>query len=129
MKRPLVVDCSAVVDALIVREDNGISRVLAQHDLHAPHLIDYEFLSALRRLSSAGDLAPNIAREAFDLWRNLDIVRHPAEPTVRRIWDLRPNFSAYDAAYVALAEAMGAPLLTTDKRMARAASRYCDVIG
>lgn len=129
MKRALVVDCSAIVDAFIVREDNGTSQLLAQRDLHAPHLIDYEFLSAVRRLSAVGNLAPNLAREALELWRNLDINRHPAEPTTPRTWDLRHNLSAYDGAYVALAESLDAPLLTSDKRMARAASRYCEVVG
>lgn len=128
MKRPLVVDCSVMVDALITRESNATSGLLAEHDLHAPHLIDYEFVSAVRRLVSGGALPPNIAREAIELWRGLEIQRHPAAATMQRIWDLRLNLSAYDAAYVALAEAMDAPLFTADKRMASAASRYCDVI-
>ncbi|HEU4807624.1 MAG TPA: type II toxin-antitoxin system VapC family toxin, partial [Homoserinimonas sp.] len=88
-----------------------------------------EFLSAVRRLTSGGALPPNIAREAIELWRGLDIRRHPAAATMQRTWDLRDNLSAYDAAYVALAEAMDAPLLTADRRMARAASRYCEVVG
>src|SRR5690554_3778 len=117
-----------MVDALITRESTTASRLLTEHELHAPHLIDYEFVSAVRRLSAGGILPPNIAREALELWRALDIRRHPAAATMQRTWDLRANLSAYDAAYVALAETMDAPLLTADKRMGRAASRYCDVI-
>ena len=118
-----------MVDAFISRGNDATSDFLAEHELHAPHLIDYEFLSAVRRLSIAGSLPPNIAREALELWRGLKIHRHPAVGTTQRIWDLRQNLSAYDAAYVALAEALGAPLLTADKRLARAAHRYCDVVG
>lgn len=118
-----------MVDAFIARESNATSDLLAEYDLHAPHLIDYEFLSAVRRLSSVGALPANIAREAVELWRKLDISRHPAEATAPRIWDLRHNLSAYDAAYVALAEAIDAPLLTADRRMARTARHYCQVVG
>jgi predicted nucleic acid-binding protein len=117
-----------MVDAFISRGDDATAGFLVQHELHAPHLIDYEFLSAVTRLSIAGRLPPNIAREALELWRGLQIHRHPAAGTTQRTWDLRQNLSAYDAAYVALAEALDAPLLTADDRLARAASRYCQIV-
>lgn len=129
MKRALVVDCSTMIDALVVLDNTVSLSQLTEHELHAPHLIDYEFLSALKRLSSSAALPVNLAREALDLWRMLDLKRHPAGSGATRIWDLRHNFSAYDASYVALAEALDAPLLTVDHRMARAASRYCVVVG
>lgn len=123
----IVVDCSAVVNALTVRDGLASSGQLSRNRLHAPHLIDFEVVSALRRLSR-GALAPNLSREALELWRELDVSRHPARAIVPRMWELRHDFSAYDAAYVALAEALDAPLLTADRRMARSAARYCDVI-
>lgn len=98
-------------------------------DSTRPCVIDFEVASTLRRLVRTEALAANAARDVLDQWATLDIARHPAEPLLIRMWDLRHNLSAYDGAYVALAESLDAPLLTSDKRMARAASRYCEVIG
>jgi predicted nucleic acid-binding protein len=123
----VVIDCSAIVDVLLSIEVDT-ARTFGGRQLHAPCVIDFEVVSTLRRLVRTNALAPNAARDVLDQWVALDIIRHPAEPLLIRTWDLRHNLSAYDAAYVALAEAMGAPLLTADKRMASAASRYCDVI-
>lgn len=126
MSLRLVTDCSAIINALI-GSDARMS-VLDGTQLQAPCVIDFEIVSALRRLVRTSSLTPNAAREVLDQWVTLDVVRHPAEPLLARMWELRHNFSAYDAAYVALAEALGAPLLTVDQRLANSASAYCEVI-
>ena len=72
----------------------------------------------LRRYASAGDLDPTRAEEALEDLSDLPIVRYPHQPFAERIWQLRENLTAYDAAYVALAEALDAPLLTRDSGIA-----------
>ena len=88
--------------------------------LHAPHLLDVEVAHALRRYAIvAGDRA-SAAGAAMEDLRRLRLRRYPHGPLLGRIWELRANLTAYDAAYVALAEALGAPLVTRDGRLARA---------
>ena len=88
--------------------------------LHAPHLLDLEVAQAFRRAVAAGSLDPDRARQALDDLLLLDVERYPHDRLLPRIWDLRDNLTAYDAAYVALAEALDCPLLTCDRRLARA---------
>jgi predicted nucleic acid-binding protein len=122
----LVVDASAIADLLLQRPAAAaISKRLAEHafDLHAPQLLDVEVLSVLGRLAGSGDASPERAAEAVADLMDVPIERYGHEVLVPRIWELRSNFSAHDATYVALAEALGpgAPaLLTTDGRLARA---------
>jgi predicted nucleic acid-binding protein len=129
----LVVDASAVTELLLGRVAGAaVERRLREHgfDLHAPHLLDVEVLSALRRLVGAGDASEERAADAVTDLLDLPVERHAHEPLVPRIWALRANFSVYDAAYVALAEAVsddGAPLLTADRRLARAAADHTDL--
>ena len=129
----LVVDASAVAELLLGRPAGGsVEEQLRAHDfdLHAPHLLDVEVLSALRRIAAAGDASPERTAEAVVDFLDLPVERYPHDALVPRIWDLRANFSAYDAAYVALAEVIadsGAPLLTADARLARAAAAHTDV--
>jgi len=129
----LVVDASAVAELLLVRPAaESIARRLREHafDLHAPHLLDIEVLSALRRVLAAGDASKQRAEEAVVDLLDLPIERYPHDVLVPRVWELRDNLSAYDAAYVALAEALvdhEASLLTTDARLARAAAAHADV--
>lgn len=87
--------------------------------LHAPALLDLEVAQVLRRYLAAGDVSAHWARAALGIMAGLPVTRYFHEPLLPRIWDLRDNVTAYDAAYVALAEALRAPLLTCDARLAR----------
>jgi predicted nucleic acid-binding protein len=129
----LVVDASAIAELLLGRPPGeSVARQLREHgfDLHAPHLLDVEVLSALRRVVVAGDASPGRAEAAVADLVDLPIERYGHYELIPRIWELRDNFSTYDAAYVALAEAIvddGAPLLTADARLARAADAHTAV--
>lgn len=95
------------------------------------HTLDFaaiEVLSALRRKTSARELSPRRASAAIDDLALTPLIRHAVAPLVRRIWDLRRTHSSYDAAYVALAEALGAPLVTTDGRLARSRGHRATIL-
>ena len=120
-----VVDASAAVEFLLrTRLGKAIERRLFDpHEaLHAPHLIDLEIAHVLRRHCAARKLTEQEAREALAVFLGLPVERHPHEPFLLRIWELRNNFTAYDAAYVALAEMLRAPLLTADARLAKSSA-------
>ena len=87
-------------------------------NLCAPHLLDVEIAQVLRRYCASGDMSPERGQEALDDLMDLPITRYPHDIFLPRIWELRNNITAYDAVYVALAEALPAPLLTCDKRLA-----------
>jgi predicted nucleic acid-binding protein len=119
----IVLDASAVLELLLatkagrkVAERIGSPRL----SLHVPHLLDLEVLQALRRYVTTGSLSSERARLALDNLGDLGLVRHEHDVLLLRIWSLRENLTAYDAAYVALAEGLKAPLLTLDKRLASA---------
>jgi predicted nucleic acid-binding protein len=129
----LVVDASAMTELLLGRQAGAsVEARLRAHDfeLHAPHLLDVEVLSALRRLIAAGDATAERGGEAVADFLDLPVERYPHYALAPRIWELRAKFSAYDATYVALAEAVadkGAPLLTADARLARAVDTHTDL--
>jgi predicted nucleic acid-binding protein len=119
----IVLDASAVLELLLGTElGRSIAERIADpaEGLHAPHLLDVEVAQALRRYVQSGALESEYAQAAIEDLEALDLERHSHEPLLARIWTLRGNFTAYDAAYVALAEALDAILLTCDGRLARA---------
>lgn len=114
----IVVDASAMVEALVGRTlDDELLDALCG-DVHAPHLLDVEVLSALRGLSLGGRLDPRVAEQAWQHYAALSIVRHETAPLADRIWHLRHQFTSYDASYLALAEALDAPLYSCDAKLA-----------
>lgn len=92
----------------------------ASERLHAPHLIDIEVTQALRRLAQREEVTTLRAEQALDDFARLVIERHAHHSLVPRIWQLRESLTVYEGAYVALAEALRAPLLTCDAKLARA---------
>jgi predicted nucleic acid-binding protein len=129
----LVVDASAVTELLLGRPAaEHIAEHLVDHafDLHAPHLLDIEVLSALRRVVFSGAASADRGNAAVADFLDMRIERYAHELLVSRIWSLRDNVSAYDAAYVALAESLTdepVGLLTADARLARAAREHAEI--
>lgn len=122
----IVVDASAILDGLLDATANAdISACLSggAEPLAAPDLIDVEVLSVLRRWERRSEISASRAWQAVQDLGVLPIIRYPARALVDRVWKLRHNLSAYDAQYVALAQALPATLLTTDARMAEAAGK------
>jgi predicted nucleic acid-binding protein len=95
--------------------------------LHAPELIDLEILSVLRRLATRGRVDAKRATRALDDMLDLAILRYPHRALAWRVWELRSNLTPYDASYVALAEAVGCPLVTFDRAFAKCPGLRCDV--
>lgn len=121
----IVADASAAVSALL---NAGEARnALATQQVHVPHLIDTEVASALRRLNAAGILETEAARSVLHTWQNLAVTRYPVFGLFDRIWQLRDNVSACDACYIALAENLGAPVVTADGRLTRVPGLRCVV--
>jgi predicted nucleic acid-binding protein len=95
--------------------------------LHAPHLVDVEVAQVLRRYAASGEIDGKRGREALTDLADFPIRRYPHDFLLTRVWDLRNTFTAYDAVYVSLAEALDATLLTRDRRLATAAGRHLRV--
>ena len=126
----IVIDASAMLD-LLLGTDRG-ARVAARLDepaetVHAPHLLDVEVAQVLRRYEARGVLGSEEARRAIDDLLLFDLERVGHDLLLPRIWELRSNLTAYDAAYVALAEALPATLVTCDARLAGAPRLAIDV--
>ena len=114
----IVIDASAMVEALIGRDaDTELLDALAG-DVEAPHLLDVEVLSVLRGLLLGGKLELQAAEAAREDHFTFTISRHEVYPLEDRIWQLRHQFTSYDACYLALAEALSAPLFTCDAKLA-----------
>jgi predicted nucleic acid-binding protein len=117
----IVVDASALLEVLLntAAADRLAARLFSSSEtLHAPHLLDIEVAHVLRRYALSGELDPVRGREAIGDLADLPLRRYPHEPLLERIWGLRGRLTAYDAAYVALAEALDAPLVTRDRKLA-----------
>jgi predicted nucleic acid-binding protein len=95
--------------------------------LHAPHLLDVEFMNVIRRYAASGLISPQRAVEGMEDLADLRIIRYPHIDLTREIWALRHNFSAYDATYVSLAEVLGAKFLTLDARLASAVRAHTTI--
>jgi predicted nucleic acid-binding protein len=119
----IVLDASAAIDWLL--QTPAGQRIeqriyLRQETLHSVHLLDVEFAQVLRRLVRQGSLTAGRAEEAIEDLAALRITRYAPVLLLQQIWRLRQNLSAYDAAYVALAERLQAPLITRGQRIAAA---------
>lgn len=124
----IVADASALLHAFEARHPNpDLLDRLANSELHAPHLLDVEFLSGLRGLVRGRKLSIDRAHEARTEFASLPIVRYPMFDLSDRVWELRANFTAYDACYIALAEGLDCPLATSDGKLANASGHYADV--
>jgi predicted nucleic acid-binding protein len=119
----IVLDASAAVDLLTPIEPQAtwVSRAIAagEDDLHAPHLLDLEVASAVRRRALAGELSARVGAAILDDLADLRLTRYPHTLLLPRVWELRRTTTSYDAAYIALAEILGCPLVTTDTALAR----------
>jgi len=123
----VVVDASVLVTALVDSGPHGewAEGVLATGTLHAPELAPVEATNILRRLERARTISTHEANAAFEdlMQLHLELVRF--DPLASRVWELRHTITSYDAWYVALAEALNAPLATLDERLARAQGPSC----
>ncbi len=113
----IVIDASAMVEVLVGRDVEAHLLDALAGEVHAPCLLDVEVLSVLRGLVLGGKLSPDHAMQAQVDFFGLAVTRHLTEPLAPRIWGLRHQFTAYDASYLALAEALEAPLHTCDAKL------------
>ena len=126
----IVLDASAVVDWLLqTPEGRHIDhRIIGRREtLHTVHLLDVEFAHVLRRLVREKTITAQRAEEAIEDLSALRLTRYAPALVLKRIWQLRQNLSAYDAAYVALAEALPAVLVTCDGKLARSHGHHARV--
>ncbi len=124
----IVLDASAMVEALVGQDiDVGLLDLLAE-EIAAPHLLDVEVMSALRGLERGGRLQTEVADRARNEYVGFDIARHEFVPLAERVWRLRHRFTSYDACYLALAEALDAPLVTCDSKLDTTGHRAAIVV-
>lgn len=118
----IVLDSSAVVEWLLrlPLADDVADRIMAAESLHVPALLDVEVAQVVRRYAASDEISERTAEQALIALADLDAARYTHEPLLPLIWRLRSNLTAYDAAFVALAAVLDAPLLTLDANLARA---------
>ena len=122
----IVVDASEIVDALSAgsasrHAERLRTRLAAASGLHVPHLIDTEVQSALRGMVLGAKLSVARASDARADFDDLGLQRYPAHPLAKAVWNLRDVLTTYDATYVTLATVLGCPLVTCDRKLAKAA--------
>jgi predicted nucleic acid-binding protein len=122
-----VIDASVIAAALVDSGSSGTwaESVLSAGSLAAPHLMPVETANILKRMANAGDISSDIAALAHSQLLSLRAELFPYSPFGERVWELRGNVTAYDAWYVALAEALDAPLATLDTKLSRAPGTRC----
>ncbi|MDP8927198.1 MAG: type II toxin-antitoxin system VapC family toxin [Actinomycetota bacterium] len=123
----LIIDATVAVAALVDDGPDGrwAEHRLARAPLAAPHLLPVEAANILRRAALAGDISQDVAALAHADLLDLRVELLPYAPVAERVWELRETVTAYDAWYVALAEALDAPLATLDRRLSRAPGPRC----
>lgn len=131
MTAPVVCDASTVIAALVDAGDDGrwAAARLTAAELYAPTILPFECANVLRRLERAGIVTPDQASQALIDLLDLPVEYWPYPALAQRIWRLRDNLSSYDAAYVALAEELGATLVTLDRGLIRGPGMLCTVEG
>jgi len=126
----IVVDASALIEVLLrTPAASAIENRLFARDqtLHAPHLLDIEVAQVIRRYAAKGEIDDERGRAALTDLSAFHLHRYPHDFLLPRVWELRNNLTAYDAVYVALAEALSATLVTRDQRLAAAAGHRARV--
>ena len=126
----IVVDSSTILEILLrtAVAPSIEARIFSRREtLHAPFLIDLEIAQVLRRYVLARRMTSDRGLEAIYDFLDLPIERYPHELLLERIWELRKNMTAYDAAYVALAESLSAPLVTRDGRLKASRAHHADI--
>ena len=131
----IVLDASAAIEWLLQTPkaaaiEARLFSKTAQTRWHAPHLLDVEVAQVLRKQVAKGVMSDARGEEALQDFLDLPLVRYPHDFLLPRVWELRKNLTAYDAVYVALAEALGFPLVTCDENIAGAPghSAHVDVV-
>lgn len=126
----IVVDTSAMVELLIGEDERAekVREAVTGEALAAPHAIDLEFTSVLRGMTLGRKLSKDRAEAALSTLEQLDLRRYDHTWYLPRIWELRANMWPYDAAFIALAEALGIPLLTADKKFDGVPKTGCAII-
>ena len=125
-----MVDASAMLEVLLRTETGGRieDRLLSRREsLHAPHLLDVEVAQVVRRYAAAEELTHERGLEALMDLVAFPVHRYPHDVLLPRIWELRHNVTAYDAAYLALAETLAAPLVTCDARLGSAPQHQAEI--
>ena len=126
----IVLDASALLEFLLqtplgTRVETRLFR--DDDEFHSPHLVDVELTQGLRRLVRAGEVSADRAAQALADLADFDLHRHAHVDLLTRAWKLRENITAYDAMYVALAEALDAPIVTCDTPLAKAPGHYARI--
>lgn len=126
----IVADAPAVVEFLLGTPagDRARARMVEAGTVHAPALVDVEVAQAVRRLAREGTIGASHGKALIEILQAMPIDRRRMDPLLPRIWSLRDHLTAYDAAYVALAEALGCALLTFDERITAAPGLHAEIV-